>query len=56
MAENKGPGDHGTGLTRTRWHRHDGGIAPLGNMTSKGQNIRNWLFTKGSEAEREKVC
>jgi hypothetical protein len=24
--------------------------------TPKGQNIRSWLFTKGSEAEREKVC
>jgi hypothetical protein len=25
-------------------------------VTPKGQNIRSWLFTKGSEAEREKVC
>jgi hypothetical protein len=23
---------------------------------SKGQNIRNWLFTRGSCAERENVC
>jgi hypothetical protein len=24
--------------------------------TPKGQNIRKWLFTKASEAEKENVC
>jgi hypothetical protein len=28
---------------------------PCASLYPKGQSIRNWLFSKGSEAEREKV-